>query len=637
MTFYPDNITVETEKDKTILATAISANIYINSSCGGDGVCGRCKVLLKTGSVINQPSGRITPEQRKQGYYLACQALVQSNLEVVIPAESRLDLKNSTQEELSLRLRGIYSKADEVKPAKSILGESFFTHSPLTSKLYLELSPPDHADRISDLERLCRQIRKICDISIMQTGLANIRNLSRLLRDSDWKITVTLGKKNDTTEIMFVEAGDTSNKNYGFCFDIGTTSISAQLVNLNTKIILGTKAAYNKQAVFGSDIITRIICAHEEDCMEKLAYAVIDSMNEMIHSLIKENNIDLNDVNCILCAGNTTMIHLLLRVDPTYIRKEPYVPTANFVPTIRTTEAGLNINPSGLLSCLPGVSSYVGGDICAGILSCGMYKEEHPCLLIDIGTNGEIVLGNREFLIGAAASAGPAFEGSGQSCGTRASRAAIQKIEINPSDFEVNFRVIGDEKACGICGSGYIDSISQMLKTGLIDKNGKFKQIKNHRLRQGKEGVEFVICFSKNSRLSFDIVITEADIENIKRAKAAIFAGASVLIKQMDMKFSDLKKIFIAGGFGTCIDIENAISIGLLPDIERDRFIFVGNSSLAGAREALFSYEAMKKTEEIANKVTYFELSVAASYMDEYIAAMFFPHTESSRFPSVNI
>ncbi|MBU0549244.1 MAG: DUF4445 domain-containing protein [Candidatus Omnitrophica bacterium] len=635
VTFYPENKSIEIEKGKTILAAAISAHIYINSSCGGDGVCGRCKIILNKGEVISQPSGRLSPEQRKHGYYLACQTLVESDLEVLIPPESRLELDKLTQEEVDLRLKGLYSKAEEVGPPQSLIKEGIFRHSPLATKLYLELTPPDHTDRISDLERVLRHIRQNYDVKVIQIGLVNIRRLGSLLRDSDWKVTVTLGKRNGTTEIVLVEPGDTSEKNYGLCFDIGTTTISAQLIDLKTKKILGTKATYNRQASFGSDIITRIIYAREEDGLEKLHHAVIDTMNEMIKELVRENCVDLNDVNCILCAGNTTMVHLLLRVDPTYIRREPYVSTANFVPTIRANEAGIKINPRGLLSCVPGVSSYVGGDISAGILACGLDKEEEVCLLIDIGTNGEIVVGNKEFLISAAASAGPAFEGSGLSCGTRAARGAIQKVKISPKDFEVSFNVIKDVKPIGICGSGYIDIVSQMLKAGLIDKEGKFKQVKSSRLRKSDIGNEFILVFSGDSGTGSDIVVSEADIENIKRAKAAIFAASAILIEQLSLKFGDIDKVFIAGGFGTYLDMENAVSIGLLPDIERKKFIFVGNSSLAGAREVLLSYEAMKSITEIAKKVTYLELSIESRYMDEYMAAMFFPHTDKSRFPNM--
>lgn len=637
VTFYPDNKTVEIEKGKTILAAALTANIHINSSCGGEGVCGRCKAIVRKGEVLGQPSGRISPEQRRQGYYLACQALVQSDLDVLIPPESRLDFERLTQEEIDLRLKGLYSKAEEIEAPKPILEEGVFLHSPLATKLFLELPPPDHADRISDLERLYRAIRRAHDIPVMQTGLVNIRRLGQILRGSEWKVTVTLGKRNGTTEIVLVEPGDTSSKNYGICFDIGTTTISSQLVDLNKKKALGTKAAYNKQAAFGSDIISRIIFARETHGLEKLHHAVIDTMNEMIKDLAAENNIDLNDVNCVLCAGNTTMIHLLLRVDPTYIRKEPYVPTANLVPTIRATEAGIKINPRGLLSCIPGVSSYLGGDTCSGILSCGIYKEEQLCLLIDIGTNGEIVLGNNEFLIGCAASAGPAFEGSGLTCGIRAARGAIQNVKISPKDYSVGFEVIGRGKALGICGSGYIDIVSGLLKAGAINKDGKFNQIKSPRLRKGDSGLEFVIAFKEEAESSSDIIITEDDIDNIKRAKAAIFAAASILVRQTNLDFNDIKKIFVAGGFGTYINIENAVSIGLFPNIKRDRLIFVGNSSLAGACRVLLSYQAMEKVKEIAKKVTYYELSIESAYMDEYIAAMFFPHTDNSRFLNAKV
>jgi uncharacterized 2Fe-2S/4Fe-4S cluster protein (DUF4445 family) len=408
---------------------------------------------------------------------------------------------------------------------------------------------------------------------------------------------------------------------------------------------LGTKATYNKQATFGSDVITRIIYAQKEDGLEKLHHAVIDGMNQMIQELIREHGIDLNDVTCVLCAGNTTMIHLLLRVDPAYIRKEPYIPTANFVPTIRASEAGIKINPRGLLSCVPGVSSYVGGDVTAGVLACGLDNEDDLSILIDIGTNGEIVLGNKEFLISDSASAGPAFEGSGLSCGMRASSGAIQRVKIVPAQFEVNYEVIGQVKPRGICGSGYIDLIAQMLKSGLLEKDGKIKRIKNKRIRETEYGGEFVVVFKEESDSSSDIVITETDIDNIKRAKAAIYAATAILVKHMGLEFPMIKKFFIAGGFGTYIDIKHAINIGLLPDLPRSctqergldkgRFIFVGNSSLAGSRQVLLSSEAMKKANEIAKKMTYFELSVDPAYMDEYMAALFFPHTDLNKFPSV--
>ena len=637
VTFCPDNKTIEVDSGKTILSASLSAGVYVNSSCGGDGVCGRCKVRVKKGQVVTQPSGRVSLEERKQGIYLACLTTIQSDLEVEILPESRLDLDKLTPQDLDLRLKGFYSEAEEIESPSSILGDEIFAHSPLATKLYLELPPPDLEDKISDLERLYRQIRRIQDIPIMQTGLANIRRLGALLRSADWKVTVTLGKRNGTTEVVFIEPGDTSHKNFGLCFDIGTTTISGQLVDLNTKKVMGTRATYNKQVTFGSDIITRIIFAQEQDGLERLHHAVIDGMNKMLQDLIQKQAIDLNDVNCVVCAGNTTMMHLLLRIDPTYLRREPYVPAVNFVPTIRAAEAGVKVNPRGLLFCSPGISSYVGGDITAGVLSCGLDKEEGLAILIDIGTNGEIVLGNKDFLISASASAGPAFEGSGVGCGMRASFGAIQKVEISPVDFKVAYETIGGVRPRGICGSGYIDIIAQMLGAGLLDKNGKIK-IKDHkRIRDNEYGREFVVAFKEECDSTVDIVISEADIENIKRSKAAIYAAASELLRHMSLEFADVKKVFVAGGFGTYINLDNAKRIGLLPDLENSRFIFVGNSSLAGARSILLSYEAMKKAGDIARKITYFELSVEPGYMDEYMAALFFPHTDLTRFPSIKL
>jgi uncharacterized 2Fe-2S/4Fe-4S cluster protein (DUF4445 family) len=637
ITFYPEKKSIEVEKGTTILSAAISLGINLNSSCGGDGVCGRCKVIIKKGQAISEPSGRISPEEKKQGYVLACLTAVHGDLEIEVPKESTLDLGAITEEEAFVsRLKGVFSEAEEIERPPSLLLENLFAHSSLSTKLFLKLPHPSLDDRVSDLERVYRAIRKKQDLPILQTGLSNIRRLGALLRDSDWKVTVTLGKRNGTVEIVSIEPGDTSKRNYGIAFDIGTTTISGQLVDLNTRKILSTKATFNKQASFGSDIITRIIFAQEPDGLERLHHAVIDSLNAMAQEFIHEHQIDLNDVTCCLCAGNTTMIHLLLRIDPTFIRREPYVPTANFLPVIRAAEAGIKINPRGLLACAPGVSSYVGGDITAGILACGMSEAKDLTLLIDIGTNGEIILGNKDWLISCAASAGPAFEGSGVVSGMRAAKGAIQRVSID-KDYQVKFIAIGEAKPQGICGSGYIDALAEMLRLGIIDKSGKINEIKTPKIRSGEFGQEFILSPKSQNGFDGDVVITEMDIENLKRAKAAIYAATSMMVRHMNLKLNDIKGIFIAGGFGTYLDIEKAIYIGLLPDLPRQKFTFIGNSSLLGARQMLLSAEALHKVEDIARKTTYFELSIEPQYMDEYVAALFFPHTDKARFPSVKL
>ncbi|MDP2766859.1 MAG: ASKHA domain-containing protein, partial [Candidatus Methanoperedens sp.] len=396
----------------------------------------------------------------------------------------------------------------------------------------------------------------------------------------------------------------------------------------------GTKTAYNRQAAFGSDVITRIIYAAKTGGLEKLHNALSGTLNQIIQELVSEHKVDLNAVNRIVCSGNTTMMHLLLSLDPAHIRRQPYVPSANFPSVLRAAEAGININPRGLLSCVPGVSGYLGGDAIAGVLSSGIYQKEELCILIDIGTNGEIVLGNRDFLAACAGSAGPAFEGSGVTSGMRASSGAIQKVSINKHDFSVKYSTIQDKLPRGICGSGYIDLLSEMLASGIIDKSGKIK-VTGKRIRSSDNGREFVVCFKEEIQAQADIVINEADIENLKRSKGAIYSACAILVKHLALEFSAISKIFIAGGFGTYLDIEKAIRIGLLPDLERSKFIFIGNSSLAGSREILLSSQAQEMAEALALKITYFELSMDSGYMEEYSQALFFPHTDLTKFPTV--
>lgn len=634
VTFLPDKKTVMAEKDRTVLSAAISAGVFINSACGGDGICGKCKVIIKSGKVSEQLNGVITEGERKKSIYLACLTSIQSDLEVEIPDSSRMNLDAPLTDGGNAQLDGLYSGAEDIHPVDAEPENEAFAHSPFSTKVYLELSAPTLTDSIGDLERVYRALRADGQFLALQTGLFNIRQMGELLRDSGWKVTLTLCRRNDTAEIVLVEPGDTTSRNFGFCFDIGTTTITGQLVDLNSRKILGTKAAYNQQAAFGNDVITRIVYAGKSDGLERLHEAVCSSINRIILGLVKENGVDLNDANCIVCSGNTTMIHLLLSVDPANIRKEPYVPAANFLPVMPAQEAGININPRGLLYCVPGVSSYVGGDTTAGVLSSGFYRGDEICLLIDIGTNGEIVLGNKDFLVACAASAGPAFEGSGVTSGMRASRGAIQKVDIDKNGSSVKYSVIGDARPQGICGSGYIDLLSSMLVSGIIDKSGKIK-VEGERIRRGDNGKEFVVCSQGESGCPSDIVISEADIENLKRSKAAIYSAASVLIRHMGLSFPDVSRIFIAGGFGRRLEIENAIRIGLLPDLPRSRFHFIGNSSLAGANRILLSGQAMAMAETLVSKITYFELSVDPGYMDEYGQALFFPHTDLKKFPGV--
>jgi uncharacterized 2Fe-2S/4Fe-4S cluster protein (DUF4445 family) len=635
--FYPWGKDVTVPEGTDLLTAAIAAGIQIFSSCGGEGVCGRCKVIVKKGAFTTEAIGRVTKEEREAGYVLACRTTVKGDMEVEVPPDSQIEKAQILTEEAKItRLAGLFSKAEELEKGIEIKERTLFTHSPLATKLFLRLPQPILEENISDLERLYREIRRHREIPFLQTGLANVKKLGRLLRESHWEVTVTLGKRNGTVEVVLIEPGDNSKRNYGVALDIGTTTVVAELVDLNNKKTLSTKASHNRQASFGGDVITRMIYAEKEEGLERLHHAVVDTVNELIFASVTENNIDLNNVTSVVCAGNMTMSHLLLKVDPSYIRREPYVPTANFMPVIRAAEAGIKINPRGLLACLPGVSSYVGADITAGVFASGIDEAEELSMLIDVGTNGEIVLGNRELLICCSSSAGPAFEGSGVHSGVRAIQGAIQKVEIDPENYEVTYSTIGGASPIGICGSGYIDCLGGLLKAKIIDRSGKIRTgLSTPRLREAKEGLEFILVPAEESGTGRDIIVTQADITNLIRSKGAIYTALTILAKKMDTNLKDVAMIYIGGGFGNYLNIEKSIWIGLLPDLPREKFRFIGNSSLAGAKFTLLSYEAMRKVREIAERMTYIELSVEPSFMEEYVASLFLPHTDIHLFPTV--
>ncbi|MFA7283071.1 MAG: ASKHA domain-containing protein [Candidatus Omnitrophota bacterium] len=545
--FRPDNLTVEAEEGKTVLDAAVSAGIDINSSCGGEGTCGKCKVRVLKGAPDILTSGLISPRERKNKVFPACLTVIRGDLEIEVPENSRAAFDAFTAEEPS----GIMPETKE--------GE--FKRSPLFA------SPKG------------------------------------------------------------------SVFNFGFSFDIGTTTVAGQLTDLNTGKILGTKISGNRQAAFGSDIITRIVYAEKPGGLKKLNRAVLESMGRIIESLAEENKIPLKEIHGILCSGNTTMIHLLLKIDPAWIRRQPQLSVPSF-PTLTAKKAGIKINPAGILKCIPGVSGYIGGDTVSGVLAAGFYREEPLCMLIDIGTNGEIVLGSREYLAACAASAGPAFEGSGLSCGMRAVSGAIQKVEIDSKTFKSAYLTVSGDPARGICGSGYIDLLSEMLQRGIIDKNGKISAEGKH-IRSTDNGKEFIVVSGEETRAGQDIVVSETDIENLKRSKGAVYSACAVLARHLSLDLSAVSRIFISGGFGSRLDIEKAVRIGLLPDLPREKFIFLGNSSLSGCRKILLSQDALKEAFSIASRITYFDLASDPGYMEEYGRALFFPHTDLDKFPTV--
>ncbi|MBF8276132.1 MAG: hypothetical protein HW390_1205 [Candidatus Brocadiaceae bacterium] len=626
--FFPVDVTVEIEQGKTILDAAYKGDIFVNALCGGDGTCGKCKVIHGSGMIESMPTTHVSVSEAQKGYVLACSTKVMGDLEVIIPEESKLD-----KSQILVGNFPQFSGSLAAATAKT----KHFKQDPLVNKIYLELPQPSLDDSVADYERLCQGIMVKTGIPLekLTANISVLKHLPKLLRESKWMVTVTLGHHHSFVEILEVQLGDVSANNYGVAVDVGTTTVVAHLLDLSKSETVDIEATYNSQIKYGDDYIQRIIYAEQNDAMEVMQEGIAEDINQLISTLIKRNNLSIHDVNAVVCAGNTVMTHFLLGLDPTNIRKEPYLSSANLVPPMRASEVGIKINNHGLLYTLPCVGAYVGGDISSGVLAVRQDEAEVLSLLIDIGTNGEIVLGSKDWMMCCSASAGPSFEGSGISCGMRAAKGAIEKVGIT-STFDVICKTIGNAPASGICGSGLLDCLANLVRSGVIDRTGNFqKGINTERLRKTDNGYEFVLVSKDKTSTKRDVVITQADIQNIIRSKAAIYSGISTLVESMGMGMNDIEQLFLAGGFGNYLDIRSAITIGMLPDVPVTKVQFVGNSSVIGAKMCLFSKDAYEIAGKIASKMTYFDLMSNNKYMEEYVSANFLPHTAIEKFPSV--
>ncbi len=631
--FFPDGKEVEVEAESTLMQAAEKAGVYINSLCGGKGVCGKCRVQVTDGKVLADKNSIafLSKEELNEGYVLACQTKVTTDMEVNIPPESRL-------EEEQIMLEGSvvdYSPPEKIFVTK-IPSDPLSLFEPLVQKIYLELKKPSSEDNISDIDRIIRGLKMKTEYQSFEISLCCLQDLAQTLRDNSWKITATIARHGDLWRILQIEPGDTSDENYGLALDVGTTTVVAQLVNLKSCDVLGVAGSHNLQSHYGEDVISRMVFACGRDKgLNPLHEAIIKNINTMIKTLAAEKGIDTQQITAIVAAGNTTMSHLLLGLIPCSIRLDPYVPTAHVFPQIPASQLNIHINPEGVLETVADVASYVGGDIVAGVLACGIADRTEVKALIDVGTNGEIAIGNNDWMVCCSASAGPAFEGGGISCGMRATRGAIEKVEIN--DGGVTYKTIGKAKPRGICGSGLIDSIYELVKNQVIGQGGKFNHSsRNERIVERDDEPAFIVASSKETETGKDLIIKESDISNLIRSKGAVFAAIKSLSDYVSLSFDEIDTFFVAGGFGSYLNIPKAIAIGLLPDIDPKKIKFVGNSSLMGARMALLSTHALERTIKIASMMTNIELSTYLPFMDEYVAALFLPHTDKKLFPSVD-
>jgi Uncharacterized metal-binding protein len=631
VTFLPDNKQVEVDSNSTLLTAAAKAGVIINSLCGGDGLCGECRLQVINGKAMADKNAIsfFSKDEIEHGFVLACRTKVEDNLVLLIPPKSRLEKEKILLEGTAVT----YSEPEKLVLHRSSL-QPAYSFDPLVKKVYLELPVPTLEDNISDIDRITRELQKISSYEKYEISLPCLQNLTEKLRAHRWKVTVTFARHNSVGRILQIESGDTSDKHYGLAVDVGTTTVVVQLINLKTGKVVGVKGSHNLQARYGEDVISRMIFACVRGSLEPVHQAVITNINSLAHALAEENHISLQDITSIVAAGNTIMSHFLLNMTPSSIRLDPYVPTTTVYPQIFAREIGIEINPEGILEVAPSIASYVGGDIVAGVLACGMADKPEIRCLIDVGTNGEIVIGNNEWLVCCSASAGPAFEGGGARNGMRATMGAIEKIEINNGS--VAYETIGKSKPRGICGSGLIDAVYELVRNNIIEPHGKFNEsVKSERLVQIDGELRYIFAWPDETETGKAISISESEIANLIKSKGAVFAAIKSLVDYVGLSFDQLESIYVAGGFGSSLNIPKAIAIGLIPDIDIKHIQFIGNSSLTGARLALTSIAAFENSLKIARRMTNVELSNYTPFMNEFIAALFLPHTNAKLFPSV--
>jgi uncharacterized 2Fe-2S/4Fe-4S cluster protein (DUF4445 family) len=630
VTFDTASDAVEVPSGTMLTDAAETAGIDINQPCGGQGRCGQCAVKVLSGNVRRRSTMRLSSGDVKKGYAIACQTVIEGNVDVQVPP----------QEKIQQRLTSGFTAEDIIVPPDF----DYSKHQTLR-RINLTLKPPSMEDQTSDWARLKTAILQETGLKDIKISLPILQKTPLMLREGDWKVSAIvcsqdLNYLHGEGEVIDVLPGLTPEDTplWGAAIDIGTTTVKVVIVDLISGEAHSQASEYNAQISRGEDVISRIIFASKGTGDATLRELVLETINEILVRASKRAKISPDMIYKTVLAGNSTMIHLLLKIPPTSIRLAPYITVANHLPPLSAFELGINVYPQGKAFCLPGVASYVGSDISAGVLSSGMSETEKITLFLDVGTNGEMVLGSREWLVTCACSAGPAFEGAGVLHGMRATTGAIDEVWINNDTYEASWRVIGGGKPKGLCGSALISLLAEMLITGLINKSGRFDySLDTSRVRKGSHGGEYVVCWADESESGEDIILTEVDIDNLMRAKAAIFAGFTVLADSVGMPVESVEQVLIGGGFGQYINVEKAVQIGLLPDMPWEKFKFLGNTSLKGAYLALLNRENKDIITEIANKMTYIELSADNRFFDAFTSAMFLPHTDMSLFPSVKI
>ena len=626
-------VQIECNAGDNLLELARRANVAIDAPCSGNGSCGKCRVKLIEGEVESIPSRHISDEEYNAGWRLSCNCKVIGDCTVFVPDiasayQSRMKTADlSSPEEVAI--------FENIKKDMEASGEIPFTNR--FCALQLSMDAPSEEDTMPDIERLTWAIQAAMpDAAKVKVPYGVMRKLAQILREHDFRVCVKGEMKDDTFICMEICAYEDTAV-VGCAIDIGTTTVSMVLVDLTNGKILAKGSSGNGQIRYGADVINRIIESSRPGGKKKLQDAIVkETLTPIIANLCRTAGINANSILNLAIGANTTMNHLLVGVDADPVRMDPYIPSFFGWDDLLAGDLHLPANPLAPMIIAPNIGSYVGGDITAGALATMMWDKDEMTLFIDLGTNGEIVFGNRDFLMSCACSAGPAFEGSDISCGMRATDGAVEAVTIDKDTMEPTLTIVGDagQKCVGICGSGIIDIISELYRCGIINAKGLFVR-EGSRVQRDQHGMgRYVLATAEESETGREVSINEVDIDNFIRAKGAIYSGIDTLLQSVDMTPDCIDQVLVAGGIGSGINMKNAVNIGMLPDVDLSKYHYIGNSSLTGAYAMVMSDMATKKCQEVAANMTYLELSTYPGYMDSFVAACFIPHTDGRLFPN---
>ncbi len=628
VTFTPDGATVSVSSGENLLRAAMLADVPVSASCGGNGTCGKCRMIVEQGAVDALPSTKLSDAQLESGYVLACLSTITEDVSVLIPPESRPGTAPVRGE--SLRRPNVVLSAHE-HAERLPRGTSV----PPVSKRVVRMAPPDLTDNLSDASRFKQALKRQHGIRDATIGLPALRELSGAAREGGWVVTASAAEPCNTMPMISgFQAGDTTARQYAVAVDVGTTTVEVALVDLISGDVVASRSEYNAQVARGDDVISRVIAASKPDGLEDLNQLVVGTIRDLVQASLDEAGVLAEDIVSYYVAGNTVMTYLLLRISPEFVRVSPFTSTATSFPWMRAQDIGLPSGRSTRMHVVPCPASWLGGDVVSGLIAAGIPWTEKLTLFIDVGTNGEIVLGNKEWLVSCSCSAGPTFEGGGILHGMRAAQGAIEQVRVDDETLAPMIMTIGATKPLGICGSGLIDCVSELFMCGALERDGRFcTDLDSAHLVSGEQGFEYVLVPAEESGTGRAIVLTEGDVKNLMRAKAAFHAGVGVLIESLDLSLDAIEEVVIAGGFGHYLDLRRVMAIGMVPEIAPERFVFLGNTSLLGAKLLSGSREALLTARRVAESITYLELSVNAGFMEHYTSALFFPHTNTALFP----